>query len=224
MTARGGPTAGPPPGATPLTVKQAAPILGIDERSVRKRVAAGTLYAEPGGTGRLLVWIPDATIAASRRRAPRPEDGPGPAGPGFGSGQEAAPVGDTAAAVVGAVRDELAAVREEWLTAVLAHVGRLERHNADLTRRLAVRDRLVAQLRERVEQLECAGATRRDDDAPVPATGPAGASPAVAHRRRPWLPRRTLGDRLFNPLVERALWPETRFDRFLRWVCRGDLP
>ena len=112
MTARGVPNAGRPPGAIALTVKQAAPILGIDERSVRKRVAAGTLYAEPGETGRLLVWVPNAAITAHRQREANTGHDPGPLRPESGAGTESSMSDETIAADVYAVRSELAAVRE----------------------------------------------------------------------------------------------------------------
>ena len=218
MTARRVLGAGRPPGATPLTVKQAAPILGIDERSVRKRVAAGTLYAEHSETGPLLVWVPDKAIAAHRQRPAQPGRGPGPLHPGSGSRPDPALSDETIAAVVEAVRAELAAVREEWLTAALAQVGRLERQNAELAGRLVAGDRLVAQLPERVEQEERdVAAGQRCDHTPAhqtdaspeaaPTTSPASAPAAVPHRRQPWL-----------------LWLETRFDHFLRWVFGDELP
>ncbi len=58
---RPGPEPGPEAGPEPVSVPLAARALGISERAVRKRIAAGTLRAEPFGRS-YRVWLPGVDL------------------------------------------------------------------------------------------------------------------------------------------------------------------
>lgn len=138
MNDRTGTTAGPEPGPEPgpVSVPAAAQALGISERAVRKRIHAGTLRGEPFGRS-FMVWLPDDAPPPGPEPgpAPRPEPGPEPI--------EARFTADTAL-VSDAARQQLAAIRDEWLAPLVAQlteqaetIGRLTAERDELRERLA---------------------------------------------------------------------------------------
>jgi hypothetical protein len=138
----------PPPPTGPLTVSEAAALLGITPRAVRKRLAAGELRGQLVD-GAWLVWIPvdveprpdpagdradrgqGAGSAVPRCAEPEPQAEPAPPPePGGEPGQlhaanssaqpqaEPPPVPPT-------LPPQLAAVMEQWLAPLIAQIGDL---------------------------------------------------------------------------------------------------
>ena len=114
---------GPEP--EPVSVPVAARALGISERAVRKRIAAGTLRAEPFGRS-YRVWLPE--------EVPPPGPEPGPArGPEHGPEPIEAQFRARAVTVSPAAYAQLEAIRDQWLAPLVAQIteqaeriGRLE--------------------------------------------------------------------------------------------------
>ena len=226
----------PPPGAVPLTARQAAPILGIDERSVRKRVGAGTLYGQPGERGRLVVWVPRELVAAFNRREERGRRGSGlepdpdpllppidPDGP------------DGATGARDAARRQPATMCRECLAPVVARLGQLEREHGELAGRVRAKDELIAELRHRAARAEEGWARERqrasalEEEVTDRRDGRALSTPPPARSARATaaLPQETSlatwWDRCRDALIERAARPRLWFDEFVRrWLGDDD--
>ena len=124
----------------------AARALGISERAVRKRIAAGTLRAEPFGRS-YRVWLPEAP-------PPGPEPGPA-AGPDPGPEPIEAQFRARAVTVSPAGYAQLEAIRDQWLAPLVAQIteqaeriGRLESER-DIAEQLADEQRRRAERAER---------------------------------------------------------------------------
>ncbi len=158
---------------------EAARVLGISERAVRKRIQTGTLRASPAGRS-YDVWLPALHNPGPEQDRPTSSPGPAPAEPrtgpagaaqGGGSGPsgpgpepiEAAFRSASGAVVSDAARLQLAAIRDEWLAPLVERIGALERENGELAGQLAARggvlaakDETIAELRRRAEAAEAA--------------------------------------------------------------------
>ncbi len=156
---------------------EAARVLGISERAVRKRIQVGTLKASPVGRS-YDVWLPALHGPGPEQDRPTSGPGPVPAEPSTGptdpardassgpSGPGPEPIeaafrSSSGAVVSDAARLQLAAIRDEWLAPLVERIGALERENGDLTGQLvaradvlAAKDETIAALRRRAEAAE----------------------------------------------------------------------
>jgi excisionase family DNA binding protein len=123
------------------TVDEAAALLGINGRSVRKRIAARTLPAMRDGA-RWLVQVPEGrgpgpALAPEDRRT-RPRSGPEDQG--------------RAAALSPA--DQLATLRDQWLLPLVDRLTTAERTIGELTERVAAQAAENAGLREALTEFQ----------------------------------------------------------------------
>jgi hypothetical protein len=129
-----------------LSVREAADRLGIGERAVRKRIAAGTLNGVKGAGGVWYVALHQSSAPAQpepsepirfpqRNRADRGTQNHG-ADPGTGTSSDpgtaaAHPAGPTLTA-----RTQLDLIMSEWLAPLVNRIGSLERENGRLETRI----------------------------------------------------------------------------------------
>ena len=127
----------------------AAQALGISERAVRKRIAAGTLRAEPFGRS-YRVWLPqDAPPGSEPGPAPGPvpvpEPGPEPLEAEYRA--RAVTVSPAAYAQVEAIRDQWLAPLVAQITEQAGRIGRLESERD-------IAEQMVEEQRRRAERAE----------------------------------------------------------------------
>jgi excisionase family DNA binding protein len=117
----------------PVTVEQAAAVLGVSASTVRRRIRQGSLRAEPAARPQGVVWLvhlpPDATAAADQ---PPPSAGV----------VATAPATDAMLAYTKTLLEPLVAALERSQ----ARVGALERENGELVTRLALAEERLAAL------------------------------------------------------------------------------
>lgn len=160
-------------GTVRYSVPQAARRLGISERAVRKRIAAGTLHAERAG-GRWWVWL-----------EPEPVPEPG----GTGSGTQAEPDGTDAEPIEARYRVTPAEIEHAIERTGARYVADMRTLFAELDARyerlyrdqLEAKDGLIAELRRRAEVAEAERDQLRADLRAHQA-----ATPADPPQRRPW--------------------------------------
>lgn len=173
----------------PVSVPAAARALGISERAVRKRIATGALVATPAGRS-YTVWlplnVPDVALVASGTTGPagpvRPE---GPEGPVLGSagrGAELEPGLDASyrvepAGLSLAARQQLAAIRDEWLAPLVDRLAQTERELGRVTAERDARDGVIGELRDRLQRAEREQAAAASTQRPQ---GSAGATKGVS--------------------------------------------
>ena len=185
------PRTGTGPEQGPVSVPAAAQALGISERAVRKRIAAGTLRAEPFGRS-YRVWLPqDAPL-------PGPEPGPAPGpdqGPEPGPEPIEAEYRARAVTVSPAAYAQIEAIRDQWLAPLVAQITEQAEQIGRLEAERDVAEQMVEEQRRRAERAEReredlrrqAGALQAERDAlrataapDAPSVAPAGTSGAEA--------------------------------------------
>jgi hypothetical protein len=175
MSAKTGPEPGleqvPEQGPGPVAVPVAARALGISERAVRKRIAAGTLHGEPFGRS-FRVWLP--------ADAPEPGPGPGPLrGPEPGRGPE--PIEATFRVTPAEIERAVSRTSAQYmgdLRTMLAEVGKVyegqlaakDRTIGTQADTLALQAETIAALRHRAESAESALALGAHEAAAAPSS------------------------------------------------------
>jgi excisionase family DNA binding protein len=122
------------------SVPRAARLLGISERAVRKRIAAGTLRAEPFGRS-YRIWLPEDAPP------PGPEPGPEPIEATF------RPTG-ASVAVSPAAYAQLEAIRDRWLAPLVETIAEQAQQIGRLDAERDVAEQMVHEQRRRAERAE----------------------------------------------------------------------
>ena len=138
------------PGPEPVSVPVAARTLGISERAVRKRIAAGTLRAEPFGRS-YRVWLPEDAAP------PGPEPGPAP-GPGQGPEHGPEPIEAEyrarAVTVSPSAYAQIEAIRDQWLAPLVAQITEQAQQIGRLEAERDTAEQMVEEQRRRAERTE----------------------------------------------------------------------